>query len=211
MSAFERSKKGEKFNMLDNKKRIIIVVLVLLIVVSAILVKQKTKKEIKENFNGDLEILEIEAELNSQIRNAFSKVEESYKAGVEAYNGYKRGDFYNETRLNANMESGELSFISEDEIDTENIYDTLGNKQENLPSTKVNDNDVEISNSSIIEDGNYYLLRCTSNSSYTYYYIVRITDEGSLEIEWYCYTENEVIDSDLNDDIENNLETNLYN
>jgi hypothetical protein len=201
--------------MIYKKKKIIIIVAILLMAIFAILVNQKNKKEIKENFNGDLEILEIEAELNSQIRNAFSKVEESYKAGVEAYNGYKRGDFYNETRLNANMESGELSFISEDEIDTENIYDTLGNKIETLPSTKINDDDVEISNSSIIENEKYYLLRCTSTSTYTYYYIVRIADDGSLEIEWYCYTENEVIDDDLNynlnNDLENNVETDLYN
>lgn len=196
---------------MKHKRKIIIFIIVLLIIFLVIFIKMKSNKEKSEQiFNGNPEVLEIEEKLSYNIKTAFSEVEESYKTGVEAYSGYARGDFYNETRLNQNMTGGELSFVNADNIDTENLYDTLGNKQENLPSTRVNDKDVEISNSSIIEDENYYLLRCTSNSAYTYYYIIKLEDTGNLELNWYCYTENEAID-DLENNLENDLDFEIYN
>jgi hypothetical protein len=196
--------------MFYNKKKIIIIVVILLIVIFIILLNKRNSKNesIDRVFNGNSEVLEIEAELNSKIKNAFSEVEESYESGVKSYSDYTRSDFYNETRLNKNMTSGELSFVDTNDIDTENLYDTLGNKQENLPSTKVNNKEVDISNSNIIEAENYYLLRCTSSSIYTYYYIIKITSSGTLELTWYCYTENEIIDDDL---INNDLEDDLSN
>jgi hypothetical protein len=199
--------------MLENKKKIIIIAVVIIIVIIALVAKNNKTEEVETGFNINSEVLEYEAVESEQIKNAFAEVEEVYESAVTSYSGYTRGDFYNETRLNEKMNYGQVSFVYEIEIPTDRLYDTSGNKLETLPSFKVNDKEVEISSSDFIEDEEYYLLRCTSNSSYTYYYIIKISSTGELSLTWYCYTENESLTDTLttNQDNDTDIDSEEYN
>jgi hypothetical protein len=203
-----------KLNLENKQKKIIAIAIIVILLIILIIIKLgRTKKTVNmmdlvANYDSDISSSKsFEAEFREKVKNTFAEVQSQFNAGKSINSKLTIDAYYNETRLNMAMEDGEIEFVDLDDIPTGdlNLYDLEGKLLAEAPTPTFNGEEIELSSSTIIENGNYYLLRCNSQDNiYTFYYVVQFDKSGTISMDWLCYTENEVTD-DLENDINNNL------
>lgn len=181
-------------------KTFIMIIVVFIAVFLGIIFFKSGKKEIIISKDSpvvqEINLEEInlqEQQIREEVKNALNECEKDYQEGISKYSEYTRGDFYNETRLNLAMKETTLSFVTFEKIDKDKAYNVSGEKISELPDTIY-----DIDENDYIEDEKYYILRCTTNTDYIFYYIVSIYQNGISDLEWYCFTKNEDIEYEYN-------------
>ncbi len=180
---------------MKNKNILLIVlfVIILIIALTLVLVNGKNKNIVNEPYQSNVqEMKQYELNIEEEIKKELEQCEKDYKESIKKYSSYTRNDFYNEIRLNQNQEYCKISIVNKDDINIDDAYDLNGEKIEELPETTLNGKNIELDDSTNIEEGKYYILKAASNQSmYTYYYIWTLSSSGSSSLNLYCYTENE--------------------
>jgi uncharacterized membrane protein len=202
-----------KLNLENKQKKIIAIAIIVILLIILIIIKLgRTKKTVNmmnlvANYDSDISSSKsFEAEFREKVKNAFAEVQIQYNDDKKIDSKITIDGYYNETRLNMAMEDGEIEFVDLDDIPTGdlNLYDLKGKLLAEVPTSTFNGEEVEISSPTIIENGNYYLLRCSSQDSiYTFYYVVQFDKTGTISMDWLCYTENEIVNDNLDYELDN--------
>ena len=180
---------------MKNKNILLIVLfaIILIIALTLVLVNGKNKNIVNKPYQSNVqEMKQYELNIEEEIKKELEQCERDYKESIKKYSNYTRNDFYNEIRLNQNQEYCKISIVNKDDINIDDAYDLNGEKIEELPETTLNGKNIELDDSTNIEEGKCYILKAASNQSmYTYYYIWTLSSSGSSNLNLYCYTENE--------------------
>ncbi len=177
-------------------RKLIYGIIILLVIIIFLFIEKNYKVNNKKQISG--EKFDIEEKTNyTEIKNKLEKALNTSKKLME--NSEDFSIYFGLDYINSNMQDKDrivlVNNLELKDFSAINIYDSKNNLISNIPSNIIKDSDKD---NLVIEPDKDSLIKIYSNDDkITYYFILRISKNGEIDIKGVCYTVGENDDSKI--------------